>query len=346
MPICLVRHSKCITALFVLLCALVATAPSSAEPSNEKRCLYVSSYHEGHSWSDAIEASIREKLAGHCELRKMDLDSERTPLPEAIFKATNSIIKAIDEWQPDVVITSDDNAARHLIAPHYRDDEIPFVFSGVDWTVEGYGFPYENVTGIVEVAPIKTLFREAAIITNHGRKTMFLGATVSHKAIYIGADIASEKKDFSRMKTIAAAYNVQLEAAYYASFSQWKKALLQIEEYDFAVIGNNSDTKDWDQDAAVASVLEIVTKPTFTTDISMMPYSAFGFTKLATEQGTWAANVALRILNGTTPREIPMASNKKWEFWVNETIIGQIRPPTNRRLLRKAKRLQIATIDE
>ena len=31
----------------------------------------------------------------------------------------------IEEWRPDVVITADDNAARYLIKPHYRDRDTP-----------------------------------------------------------------------------------------------------------------------------------------------------------------------------------------------------------------------------
>jgi len=189
-------------------------AQQSAEQSNDKKCFYVSSYHVGHEWSDSIEKSIRETLAGHCELRQADMDTKRHKSPEAIFNIVNSIIKQIEDWQPDVVITSDDNAAKYLIAQHYRDDKIPFVFSGVNWTVEEYGFPYKNVTGIVEVAPIKSMFREALTISNSG-----------HRAVFIGPNTLSEKKSFDRMALIAAELNIQIEPLYYSSYSQWKRAL-------------------------------------------------------------------------------------------------------------------------
>ncbi len=317
----------------ILLLAM-ATASMATTPSIDKKCLYVSSFHEGHEWSDTIENSIREKMKGQCELRKVEMDSENNTSPDEIFKVTNSIIKVIDDWQPDVVITSDDTAAKYLIATHYRDDKTPFVFSGVNGTVDEYGFPFKNVTGIIEVAPIKTMLREAVKISRFGRR-----------AVYLGPDIALEKKNFSRMKLIAEEFKISLEPLYYSSFSQWKRALLKINEYDFAVMGSNADTKNWAFDNELETVLEVIKKPTFTTDISMMPYTAFGFTKLATEQGEWAAEVAIRILNGTPPNEIPMASNKKWEFWVNEDIISRLSTPINRRLLRKAKRLQTAALD-
>lgn len=320
-------------ALLLLSLALLGTAlPLHALPI-VKKCLYVSSYHEGDAWSDAIETSIRKTLDGHCELRKFDMDTKRNFSPEAIFEKTNTIINTIEDWQPDVVITSDDNAAKYLITPHYKNDATPFVFSGVNWTIDEYGFPYENVTGIVEVAPIKTMFREAVTISNYGRN-----------AVFLGLDVAAEKKNFERLRTVAEEFNIQIEPLYYSSFSQWKKALQKANEYDFAVLGSSASITDWNVEEARLAALEITKKPTFTTDIWMMPYSTFGFTKLASEQGEWAAKVAIRILNGTNPTDVPLASNKKWEFWVNESILDQLNAPPGHSLLRKAKRLQITAL--
>ena len=64
-----------------------------------------------------------------------------------------------------MVTTSDDSAARYLIAEHYRDADLPFVFCGVNWDASVYGFPHRNVTGKVEVSPIPqiiSLMREHA----------------------------------------------------------------------------------------------------------------------------------------------------------------------------------------
>jgi len=313
------------------LCFVINAARTHAsDSSTDKKCLYVSSYHEGEEWSDGIEASIRASLDGHCTFRKFDMNTKRVTSLEAIFKVTNQIIKTIEEWQPDVVITSDDNAAKLLIVPHYRGDKIPFVFSGVNWTVDEYGFPYKNVTGIVEVAPIRTMLREAATISNVGRK-----------AVFLGPDVLSEKKNFERIKLVAEEFQIQIEPLYYSSFSQWIKAIKKINEYDFAIMGSNAGIDDWDTEVARQTALEFISKPTFTTAKWMMPYTTFGFTNLPAEQGEWAADAAIRILNGTSPQEIPLASNKKWEFWVNEEIFDRLETPLGRNLLRKAKRVQI-----
>ncbi len=318
-----------IAALILQLSHGTAFSKDSSSDQAGKKCLYVSSFHETDNWSSAIENSIRARLHGHCQLHRMYMDTKRNVSPDAIFEITNQIIAKIEQWSPDVVITSDDSAAKHLIAQHYRNDKTPFVFSGVNWSVEEYGFPYENVTGIVEVAPIKTLLKEATTISGNGRR-----------AVFLGADTTTEKRNFKRLQLMAETYNIQLEPLYFASFSQWKKALQKANDYDFAVLGINAAIKDWNSAEARKEALAVSRKPTFTTEISMMPYSTFGFTKLPSEQGEWAATVAIKILNGTSPQEIPIASNKKWEFWVNEEILDRLPAQPARNLLRKAKRFQ------
>jgi len=331
--------SRARTALFLLALVVLQSqllfGVAEAAPNTEKKCLYVSSYDQGDQWSDAIETSIRSTLEGHCELQSVDMDTHPNQSPENIFASTNRIIKKIENWQPDVVISLDDPVAKHLITPHYRDDKIPFVFCGVNWTVEEYGFPYSNVTGMVEVAPVKNMLQEAFELSGQGRR-----------AVFIGSNSVAEKKNFNRIQTIADELNIQIDATYASNFAQWKRTLEDSANYDFAIIGNNADIKDWDNVEAASAALALTTKLTVTNNKWMMPYATFGFTKLASEQGNWAASVAIKILNGTNPAEIPIASNKKWDLWVNEAVLDKLQLLLTPRLIRKAKRFQIASIDE
>jgi len=51
----------------------------------------------------------------------------------------------IESWQPDGVITADDKAAKYIIKPFGKEHTMPFVFCGINWTVQEYGFPHCNV---------------------------------------------------------------------------------------------------------------------------------------------------------------------------------------------------------
>lgn len=335
--------------LFLLaLCPLstgfsAATTPAKSDGS--RKCLYLSSYHQGYEWSDSIQASIEKTLEGHCELIQIDMDTKRRKSPEDVFAAVNHAIKVIEDWQPDVVITSDDNAAKHVLAPHYRDADLPFVFCGINWTLEEYGLPYSNATGIVEVAPVRTMLETAISISkgdldkdgnnNEGSRTL--------RALYIGASTLSEKKNFNRIELETEELNLNITAKFTPHFQHWEKALSSSNNYDFIILGSNAGIEAWDDQRAGKAAISLTKGISVTNHKWMMPYTTLGFTKIASEQGNWAANAAITILNGSIPADIPVASNKKWDLWVNQEILNQTQIDIGRNLSRKAKRINNRT---
>ncbi len=335
----MLNHSRlCIGSSLFLFALAISTQLSALEhvekttnthPSgHEKKCLYISSYHVGFAWSDAIESSIRETLGGACELRQINMDTQRNNSPEAIFNATNQAIKIIEEWLPDIVITSDDNAAKHIIAPHYKDSVIPFVFSGVNWTVEEYGFPYTNVTGIVEVAPVKSMLEQARLMSG------------GQRGLYIGATAPAENKNFERIANVATELGMEINPVYAPHLSHWVEALQTSADYDFVLLGDKAGIVGWDEQRASEAALKFSTKVSLTNHESMMPYTAIGLTKSAYEQGNWAATAAIKILSGAKPADIPIVSNKVWDIWVNESLLDKLQIKASRHLMRKAKRVK------
>jgi hypothetical protein len=100
-----------------------------------------------------VERGVRSVLEGRCEVKQFDMDTKRYKTTTEIEQKAHEAKILIDTWQPDVVIAADDNAAKYVIMAFYKDHRIPFVFCGINWTVEEYGFPYRNATGMIEVAP-------------------------------------------------------------------------------------------------------------------------------------------------------------------------------------------------
>lgn len=90
--------------------------------AEDKKCFYVSSYHQGYAWSDGVERGIRSTLSGHCQVRQFDMDTKRNTSEEFMKSAALKAKKIIEEWKPDIVIISDDNAAQYLIQPYYLNN--------------------------------------------------------------------------------------------------------------------------------------------------------------------------------------------------------------------------------
>ncbi len=126
-----------------------------------KKILYVDSYNEGWPWNDRIAAGIRKVLEGTgATLRIFYMDTKRNP-SEAFKKAAGARAKNfIDTYRPDVLIASDDNAVKYVVAPYYLNADLPIVFCGVNWDASIYGLPCRNVTGMVEVNLVDKMLRQ------------------------------------------------------------------------------------------------------------------------------------------------------------------------------------------
>ena len=301
------------------------TSPSLAE-DNTKTCVYISSYHKGFEWSDRIEAGLRASLAGDCRLVQFNMDTKRKKLTEDIAAATAAALEVIQQEKPDVIITSDDNAARYLIVPHLLDAQLPVVFSGINWTVEEYGFPTKNVTGIVEIAPLVPLIDAAIESVKDARR-----------AVYISARTLTESKNFKRYLRAAENAGIEMHQLQAATFSDWLDAFDISQTYDFVVMGGVAGINDWNAHTAVKYVNEHTSALVVTTHDWLMPFAGLGFTMIPEEHGEWAGRTAAAILNGTSPGTIPIVTNRKWDIWVNKHLIQASGAQVSNAILRSAK---------
>ena len=319
------KHMTLVSMVSLFLSGLGVPLTASSDAS---KCLYVSSYHKGYAWSDGVEQGLRKVLTGYCEIRQIDMDTKRNKSVEFKQAAASDVKHEIETWQPDVVIVSDDNAAKYVVEQYYRDADIPFVFSGVNWTVKEYGFPYSNVTGIIEVAPLEAMLGNA-IKYSGGAK----------KAIYLGADTLTEKKNLDRVARASQKLGIELEGILVSNASEWKARYRAVQDVDFIVMGSYSGISDWNKTEMAAFAVEHASKLIVTNHDWMMPFSTIGFTKIPQEHGEWAAQTAIEILKGKSPHEIPIVANRDWDLWLNMAHLESTRITLPRKFVRKAKKV-------
>jgi ABC-type uncharacterized transport system substrate-binding protein len=292
------------------------------------KCLFISSYHKGYAWSDGVESGVRSVLEGRCDVRQFDMDAKREKEALTLERKALEAKAIIESWQPDVVITADDEAAKYLVMPLYKNHTIPFVFCGINWTVEEYGFPYRNATGMVEVAPVEPLFDKVeTLLTNHRR------------GFYLGADTATERKNLQRLQEVAERRGLRLDHRLVDTTDAWLAEFRAAQSYDFVILGSNSGINDWDAVKALGGVSRVSQRLSLTNHEWMMPYAMLGLTKVPEEQGEWAAQTALSILEGVDPFSIPIVPNRKWDIWVNVSLLETAGLHLPKTLLQKAKRV-------
>ncbi|MBN2803788.1 MAG: hypothetical protein JXR91_11895, partial [Deltaproteobacteria bacterium] len=242
--------------IFIISCGNNNDAPSKIPDKvlnnqnlpNKKRILYVDSYDETYPWVQGITRGIQGVLNGQqknwnkneikkydIELKIIHLDSKRNQSPEFIGKAAQNAKNLIDEWKPDVVIASDDNASKYLIVPFFKNSSIPFVFCGINWDASEYGFPFKNVTGMIEVQLIERIIEE---LKNYGK---------GKKIGFIKGDSLSSRKEGEQFEKYL---NKKINKKFVNNFADWKREYIEIQnEVDILLVGNLDGIPGWDQNA-------------------------------------------------------------------------------------------------
>lgn len=306
----------------------LAQGAAAKDGSALKKCLFVSSYHRGYEWADLVERGLRSVLEGKCEIRQFDMDTKRHKSVEHKKASALEAKRIIETWKPDIVITADDNAAKYLIKPYYKDHDLPFVFCGVNWTAKEYGFPYRNVTGMIEVAPIQPMLERA--------KQIVPGLA---RAFYLGANTLTEKKNLRRFEQASKSLGFSLDSSLVGSTDEWIESFRRAQGYDLVIIGSNAGINDWDAKRVGAVVHAETRKLSVTNHNWMMPYTILGVTKVPQEHGEWAGKTALAILAGAPPSSIPIVPNNKRDLWLNREILARTGLHLSNGILRKAKKV-------
>lgn len=298
--------------LLVMFLAGIATTAMAEDSAKDlkpfyrgKRILWVNSYSSDYEWSSGLEKGLRVALYGTgVELKIFHMDTKRHLGEDFHRKAGLRAKKIIEEFRPDLVIASDDNAQKYLVVPYLKDTALPVIFCGVNEDLATYGYPCRNITGMIEDEMAEGLIMHLRRLAKGDR------------AGFIGADVHT-------MRIVANQYNQQFfdgQLRYYLvrTFSEFKEAFLRAQqEVDFLLFRNYSGITGWDAAKAEAFVAANTTVPTGTVLPWMQPFNLLTIAKVAGEQGEYAATTALRIFAGARPAELPVVRNHLAHLVIN-----------------------------
>lgn len=295
--------------VFILFVAGAVFAQNSHEG---KKILYVNSYHIGYEGSDPITDGIKTVLGKYrVDLRIIYMDTKRNPSEEFSQAAALKAKAVIEEFKPDVVIASDDNASKYLIMPYYKEADLPFVFCGVNWDASVYGFPYKNVTGMIEVALVSEILKHL--------KKYARGERIG----FIAGDTLSERKN---LEYYIKRFDIDFTQVYLAkTFDEWKQSYLKLQgEVDMALMTSHVGIADWNDREAQAFAENHAKIPIGTEHRWSMPFALVGVAKDFNEMGVWSAHAALKILDGVPPNKIPIAANRKGQLLFNARMADRL----------------------
>ena len=144
-------HENMLKKLCLVVCLILLVFISACETKeDDKKVMLIFSYDAGYPWvieeTRGAEDILREEPI---EIEKFYLDTKRNTSIEWMEQVAENAVNKINNFKPDLVIVFDDNACE-LVAKRYIDKTLPIVFCGMNGEPEDYGFPAQNITGVIE----------------------------------------------------------------------------------------------------------------------------------------------------------------------------------------------------
>ena len=298
--------------LFVFGMACLSCSPVKYE---KKKIVYINSYHRGHPSSDEIMDAILDYFPSDSfAICSYFMDTKRNPSLEYIQNISTQLYDSIVAINPDILIVSDDNAVKYIVQPHIEVLSIPVVFCGVNGSDREYNLPHNKVTGMIEVLPV------AETLTTLRPYYPSMG-----KLLVLNENTTTSRKEKALLDTMFTRVGVSATYALVDDFDTWKTTFKKANLlYDIIYIVTHGAIKGWDHEEAVQLIHEHIQVPVITCEDFMMPYAVFGLTKVASEQGQWAAKTAKQILGGKSPVDFPVTRNQLYTTWLNVDLAERI----------------------
>ncbi|MBX2868146.1 MAG: ABC transporter substrate-binding protein [Acidiferrobacterales bacterium] len=284
----------------------------SAAAQQKARILHISSNHQGYHWSDHILQGIQSRLiAEDIELDVIHLNtsglSTARRFEDAVQEAENKVLSFL----PDVVITANDVAAKYVISPIAKAHSMPIIFTGLHGDPKDFDLPTERVTGIVEYAMVEPLIDLLQQYSDGSRIGLLSIDSLSGRNI---------QKQYSEI------LQQNFDQVYYArNFDLWKKYLNYLQDQvDLVILVDPSGLEGWEDNAALSFVRNNVRIPFGATDHWIAPLSLITIAKVPQEQGWWAADIAMKLVEGDSPRNIPISRTRDAKLFINFDIAERL----------------------
>jgi len=297
------------------LAALVIFTMCSPQKKQRKVVTYINSFHRGHPSSDDIMDGILENLpADSFEIDTYFMDTKRNPSQDHIIQIAAQLFDTIKSNNPDILLTSDDNAIKYIVQPHLAELGMPIIFCGVNWTDTEYNLPSDKVTGMLEILPVAGMIY-----------TMKSYYPDMDKLLFLSENTTTSRKEKQILDTLFERTGVSVIHKLVNDFEEWKEVFEEANDiFDIIYLPTNGAIKGWDRDEAIDFIGRHIKVPVVTTEDFMMPYCVFGLTKVAKEQGIWVAETAKKVLAGTSIGDIPVTRNMKSTYWINTSLAEKI----------------------
>lgn len=305
-----------IVGCFLLLALLLFGYYNVTRP----RVLVLYSYGNELPWTQGLDKAVRDGLkALHRPilLRRHYMNLRDATSGQYTETAAASARRAIQDFQPHVLVVFDDQAAELTTPELLNDPGVKIVFASIDNTLAHHGFDKaNNATGMLERLPAAAL-RDA--VRHLGKRKPLRVACIGHERML-------ETDEAADLAAVDWAPDTLLPCEPIGSFEDWKAAVKRLESQadvllvtGYRGLPRSADDDDIAPPAEVAAwtddnsrMLTLAAKSTFVSD-----GGALAIAPSPNEHGHAAAQLVGRLLDGAAPRNIPVSTGKAFVVSIN-----------------------------
>lgn len=285
------------------------------------KILLVHSYHAGYPWVDSITRGVHMALGGrHVELKVFYMDTKHHTDSAWKQRAGRKASEIVEHWQPNVVIAADDNAQQYFARDYVDANRPAIVFCGVNAEPAAYGYPSPNVTGILERPHFTESLRLLGQLLPQARRVAI-----------VTDDSATSTGTVSYMTDPPSPWQiVSCERPH--TFAAWQSAVQRAQDradaiavYMYHTVKLRGRDQSMEPEDVLAwtlanSQIPIVGFFTFSVDDGAL----CGHIESGTEHGFKAGQIALEILGGRKPCQIPVVTATEGYSMINEATAHQL----------------------
>lgn len=315
-PVLLPRPAAVVLA--VCMAAFVLFASAAHAQSVRKNILFLNSYHNGYSWSDNIFAGIKSTLEQSeysIVLQVEYMDSKKFHYEDTVRTLISLYRDKFRDKHFDLIIVSD-NIAYDFILEHGEQlfPGVPVVFCGVN-DFDPATLKSRAMTGVVESFDVASNLELAMRLHPGMRRMVVIGdRSVTGRAIRTQIEQALPRFNGNLTFEFWDEYNLE-------QMLDWIRNAKPDTFFYFIPMYRDIDGQFYSAQELLQRVRANTNAPLYSNWSFLLGSGIVGGKLLSGEaHGAAAARLALQVLSGTRPQDVPVVkySDEPWEFDYNE----------------------------
>lgn len=302
--------------MVVLVSALLGLVGWPGEAA-EFKVLVVMSYEEQNPWVKEIQEGIESVLAGNGSATYfyMNTKVDREGGPKRAEEA-HALYRQL---QPQGVIAVDDDAQAMFVLPYLKDKvSTPVMFAGVNAAAEKYGYPTRQISGVLERAHV----RESLAFAKQLIPTLQRACALTNR-VPPGDALRSQ------VEGEQATYPVRFHAFHQVKRVADLEALGEVlhKECDTLFVDSlegivDGTEKPLNNQEVLGALNKVYSGPLLGGNRYQVEQGALAaVVKTGQEQGSTAAEMLLRAMQGTPVDQIPVVRNTQGQRVINVTAL-------------------------